>query len=195
MKVQRQLLNKILKRWVWKLNLENSVWKLSFLCHLPDIKIVWINPWYYLPKKSVFFSQQCILIVALAVCFGVFLHFFGFCTLLCTVFKACVCYFFDKFLFFTKWQPFKNYEKRFLFNLKSSFRFEIFKFLYFRLSLFFSLSAIALELDPRWILKVYDAINCLHKNLITHFVWYLGKEEIYDTETLSIDRILNEEHV
>ena len=43
-------------------------------------------------------------------------------------------------------------------------------------------------------LKVYDVINCLNKNLITHFVWYLEKEKIYDIETLSIDRVLNKEH-
>ena len=29
-------------------------------------------------------------------------------------------------------------------------------------------------------LKVYDVINCLSKNLITHFVWYLEKEKRYD---------------
>ena len=43
-------------------------------------------------------------------------------------------------------------------------------------------------------LKVCDAINCLNKNLITHFVWYLKKEKRYDIETLSIDRVLNKEH-
>ena len=43
-------------------------------------------------------------------------------------------------------------------------------------------------------LKVYDIINCLNKNLITHFVWYLEKEKRYDLETLSIDRVLNKEH-
>ena len=43
-------------------------------------------------------------------------------------------------------------------------------------------------------LKVYDVINCLNKNLITHFVWYLEKEKRYDTEILSIDRVLNKEH-
>ena len=37
------------------------------------------------------------------------------------LFKACLCYFLSNFYFFTKWQPFKNYEKCFLFNLKSSF--------------------------------------------------------------------------
>ena len=42
--------------------------------------------------------------------------------------------------------------------------------------------------------KVYDVINCLNKNLITHFVWYLEKEIRCDIETLSIDRVLNKEH-
>ena len=37
-------------------------------------------------------------------------------------------------------------------------------------------------------LKVYGVINCLNKNSITHFVWYLEKEKRYDIETLSIDR-------
>ena len=36
--------------------------------------------------------------------------------------KACVRYFLSNFYFFTKWWPFKNYEKCFLFHLKSSFR-------------------------------------------------------------------------
>ena len=39
-------------------------------------------------------------------------------------------------------------------------------------------------------LKVYDVINGLAKNLITHFVWYHEKEKRYDIETLSIDRVL-----
>ena len=42
-------------------------------------------------------------------------------------------------------------------------------------------------------LKVYDVINCLSKNL-THFVWYLEKEERYDIENLTIDRLLNKDH-
>ena len=42
--------------------------------------------------------------------------------------------------------------------------------------------------------KVYDVINCLNKNLITHFIWFLEKELRCDIETLSIDRVLNAEH-
>ena len=43
-------------------------------------------------------------------------------------------------------------------------------------------------------LKIYDVINCLIKNFVTHFVWYLEKEIRCDTETLSIDRESNKEH-
>ena len=43
-------------------------------------------------------------------------------------------------------------------------------------------------------LKVYDVINFLNKNVITHFVWYLEKEKRYEIETLFIDRVLNKEH-
>ena len=37
--------------------------------------------------------------------------------------KVCVRYFLSNFYFFTKWEPFKNHEKCFLFHLKSSVRF------------------------------------------------------------------------
>ena len=47
-------------------------------------------------------------------------------------------------------------------------------------------SNIALEVDLRKIFKVYDTINCLNKNLITYFVWYIEKEKRCDIETLSI---------
>ena len=39
-----------------------------------------------------------------------------------------------------------------------------------------------------------DVINCLNKNFITHFVWYLKKEKQYDIETLVIDTVSNKEH-
>ena len=41
-------------------------------------------------------------------------------------------------------------------------------------------------------LKVYNVLNCPNKNLIIYFVWYLEKED--DIQTLSIDRVLNNEH-
>ena len=40
-------------------------------------------------------------------------------------------------------------------------------------------------------LKVYDVINCLNKNLITRFPWYLEKEIRCDIEILSIGEVLN----
>ena len=43
-------------------------------------------------------------------------------------------------------------------------------------------------------LKIYDVINGLSKDLITHFVWYHEKEIRCGIETLSIDRELNKEH-
>ena len=43
-------------------------------------------------------------------------------------------------------------------------------------------------------LKVYDVINCLNKNFLTHFVRYLRKEKGYGIKTLSMNRVLNKEH-
>ena len=43
-------------------------------------------------------------------------------------------------------------------------------------------------------LNVYDVINGLNKNIITHFVWYLEKEIRCDVETLPIDRVFNKEY-
>ena len=43
-------------------------------------------------------------------------------------------------------------------------------------------------------LEVYDAINCLNKNLIIHFVWYFETEKRHEIETLSSDRVSNKEH-
>ena len=99
------------------------------------------------------------------------------------VFKACVRYFFIKFLSFTKWYPFKNYEKCFLFHQKSSFRTQdIQSFIFPSSPLFFPVSY-CLRGWSKKNLKIYDVINCLNKNLITRFVWYLAKEIRYDIET------------
>ena len=87
----------------------------------------------------------------------------------------------------------KLWKMFFVSSKKALFVLEIFKFLYIRPSLFFALSAIALEIDSRKML-VYDIINCLNKNLNTHYVWYLEKEIRCDIGTLSIDRVLNTEH-
>ena len=102
--------------------------------------------------------------------------------------------FFIKFLFFAKWYPFKNYEKCFLFHLESSSRSQDIQISVFPSSPLFLPVSHCFRGWSKINLKVYVIINCLNKNLITHFVWYLGKEKRYDIEILSIDTILNEEH-
>ena len=42
-------------------------------------------------------------------------------------------------------------------------------------------------------LKTCNVINCLNKNLITHLVWYIGKEIRCHIEILFIDRQLNKQ--
>ena len=103
------------------------------------------------------------------------------------MFKACICYFFIKFLFVHQmialWKLWKIFfissEKHFLFSRYSDFCSSVFQS--------FSPSQPLLQ----WL--IYDATNCLWKN-ITYFVWYVGKEKRYDIESLSIDRVLNKEH-
>ena len=63
--------------------------------------------------------------------------------------KACVRYFLSMFIFSSSNRPSKTMKNVFYFILKALFVFEIFKFLYFRLPLFFYLPAIALDVDPR----------------------------------------------
>ena len=98
------------------------------------------------------------------------------------------------FFFFTKWLTFKNYEKCFLFHLKSSFRScDISLFVFSSSLLFFPVSHCFRGWSKKN-LEVYDIISCLNKNLITHFVWYLEKEIRHDIESLSINRVLNKAH-
>ena len=101
---------------------------------------------------------------------------------------------FYQIFLFTKWEPFKKYEKCFLFHLKSSFcSWDIQIFVFSPTPYSFPVS----HCFRGWSkenLKTFDFINCLNKNLITHFVWYLEKKRMCDIETLSIDRELNKEH-
>ena len=69
------------------------------------------------------------------------------------ILKACVRYFFQILIFSPNDSPFKNCEKCFLFHLKSSFRSRDIQVFVYSSSPLFSLSAIALEVDSRKILK------------------------------------------
>ena len=118
---------------------------------------------------------------------------FSSCIMLIKGFKARVRYFHQIFIFSPNDSP-SNYEKCFSFHLKSSFRswdIQFFVFLSFPLFLpvghcFRGWSKINL--------KVYDVINCLNKNSITRFVWYLEKEKRYGIKTLSIDGVSDKKH-
>ena len=94
------------------------------------------------------------------------------------------------FLLFSKWYPLNNYEKCFSFHLKNSFRSRDIQIVVFDCSSLLPLG----HCIRGWLkinLKVYDVINCLNKNLITRFIWYIENKQKYDIETLSIDRVLN----
>ena len=108
--------------------------------------------------------------------------------------KACGCYFSSNFYFSPNDSSSKTMENVFLFHLKSSFFLEIFKFLYFHLSLSFFPVSHWFRGWTKKNLKIYDVINRLNKNLITHFVWYFEKEVRWDIKTLAIDRELYKEY-
>ena len=110
-------------------------------------------------------------------------------------FKACVRYFLTSFYFSSNDSPSKTMKN--IFHLKSSFRSRDIQVLVFPSSPLFLFLWFPFHCFRAWSminLKVYDVINCLNKNLITHFVWYLEKEKSFDIETLPIDRVLNKEH-
>ena len=106
------------------------------------------------------------------------------------MFKAFVCYFLSNFYFFHQMIALKNYEKCFLFHLKSSFHSRDIQLFVFSPSPLFSPVSHSFRGWSKKNLKVYDIINCLNKNSITNFVWYLEKKIRHDIETLSIDKEL-----
>ena len=103
-------------------------------------------------------------------------------------------FYFFFFFFFKKCWHFKDYGKFFLFHLKPFFCSEDVQIFVFPFSSRFLSVRHCLWGWSKENLKVYDAINCLNKNLITHFVLYFEKEKSYDIKTLSIDKILNKKH-
>ena len=109
-------------------------------------------------------------------------------------FKACVRYFLRNFSFSPNDRSSKTMKDIFLFHLKSSFRSRDIQIIIFPPSPLFLPVSHCLRAWSKINLKVYDVINCLNKNLITHFVWYLEKEKRYHIETLAIDTVLKKEH-
>ena len=108
--------------------------------------------------------------------------------------KVYVRYVLRNLYFSPNGSPSKTMKDVFLFHIKSSFR-------SWDTQIFVSPPSPLVLPVSHWLrawsrinLKVYDVINCLNKNLITNFVWYLEKEKRYDIETLAIDKILNKEH-
>ena len=111
-----------------------------------------------------------------------------------TVLKACVRYFLWNFYFHQTIVLYKLRNIFFLFHLKSSFcSGDIQIYVFSSSPLFLPVSHCFTDWSKKK-LKVYDVINGLNKNLITHLVWYLEKEVSCDFETLSIDRVLNKEN-
>ena len=71
----------------------------------------------------------------------------------------------------------KLWKMFFLFHLKSYFRSRDIQFFVFPSSPLFLPVSHCVRVCLKINLKVYDIIDCLNKNLITHFVWNLGKEK------------------
>ena len=107
--------------------------------------------------------------------------------------KSCVRYFLPNFYFSPYDSPSKT-EKCFLFHLKSSFCSRDIQIFVIPSSPFFLPISHCFRFWSKKNLKAHDVINCLNKNLIIHFVWYLEKEITCDIKTLSIDWVLNKEH-
>ena len=107
--------------------------------------------------------------------------------------KVCVCYFLSNF-YFSPNDTLQKLQKMLFISSKCFFHSGDVKIFVFPSSPLFLPVSHCFRGWSKINLKVYDVINCLNKNLITHFVWYLKKEKRHDIETLSNDRVLNKEH-
>ena len=100
------------------------------------------------------------------------------------------------FLFLTKINFFKNYEKCLLSHLKSSFHSRDIRFFRFPSSLFSHVSHY-LRRQLRINLKVYDfttSEKLWNRNLWTHIVWYHEKQRRSDIKIWLIDQVLNKKN-
>ena len=93
---------------------------------------------------------------------------------------------FSQFFIFHQMIALQKPWKRFFISSKKLFSFSRYPFFLFSSYPFFSAVSHCLRGWSKKNLKVYDVINCLSKNLVTHFIWYLKKEIGYDIKILSI---------
>ena len=95
-------------------------------------------------------------------------------------FKAYVLCFLSIFHFQPNESPSKTMKKCSLFHLESSFCSQDVQIFVFPSSSLFLPASHCFRGWSNIHFKVYDMITCLNKNLIKHFVWYLGKGKRYD---------------
>ena len=109
-------------------------------------------------------------------------------------FKACVRYFLLNFYFSPNDRPSKTIKFFFIISYKKLFPLSRYSnYCIFTFPSFFLVT----HCSRVWFkknIRVNDVVNCLNKNLITHFVWYLDKEIRCNIETMSIDRVLDTEY-
>ena len=110
------------------------------------------------------------------------------------IFKACVRHF-SLFFIFNQTIALQKIWKMLFISSKKLFRSRDIQIFVFPSSPFFFPVTHCFRGWSKIDLIVCDIINCLKKNLITHFVSYLGKEKGYDIETFPVDRVLNKKHL
>ena len=97
---------------------------------------------------------------------------------------------FIKFLFFHQIIAIQKLWKMFFISSKNLFLFSRYSFFVFLSFPLFIRVGHCFRWWSKIKLKVHDVINCLNKNSLTHFVWYLEKE----IETLSIEGVSDKKH-
>ena len=103
---------------------------------------------------------------------------------------------FIKFLFFHQMIALQKLSKMLSISFKKLF--SLSRYWYFCISVLRSFSTCRVGLCfwgwSKINLKVHDIMNCVNKNSITRFVWYLEKEKRYGIKTLSIDGVSDKKH-